>query len=104
MSKTDIPESLGYAEGDKLARLDVSSRYNPLCEVVEESPACTHASGNAQEWRLRADQLENKKMSQEQLEGLRHRSSRHLNRSATQGVMGCVPCEESSPFWCALFW
>eukprot|EP00238_Polyblepharides_amylifera_P013986 CAMPEP_0196575770 /NCGR_PEP_ID=MMETSP1081-20130531/5179_1 /TAXON_ID=36882 /ORGANISM="Pyramimonas amylifera, Strain CCMP720" /LENGTH=418 /DNA_ID=CAMNT_0041894173 /DNA_START=341 /DNA_END=1597 /DNA_ORIENTATION=+ len=39
-------------------------------------------------WRLRADTLTSKKLSEEQIEGVRKRSSRHFNTSSTKGVVG----------------
>jgi len=72
-----------------------SARYNPICELKVENdiPATGtglfgHKKRTSEEWRLRADTLTGKKLTDEQMEGLRKRSSRHLNKSATEGVMG----------------
>jgi hypothetical protein len=59
-------------------------------DVTTETPASTQPAGRDREWRLRADSLSNKKMSDEQLEGLRHRSRIHLNTKASNGVEACV--------------
>jgi hypothetical protein len=58
-------------------------------DVTTEVPAATLPAGGNKEWRLRADTLSMKKMSDEQLEGLRHRSRLHLNSKSASGVHRC---------------
>lgn len=64
-------------------------------DVTTETPASTQPT---REWRLRADSLSNKMMSDEQMAGLRHRSRIHLNTKASNGVEACVapPCRGST--------